>query len=290
MRCSKVTWIGIFSTCYPGDFFVSHKDTNFVQVLLEPTSSVLVGACPSFNYSLLPTNEATQLRSTASSIRRRHSEIFNEAVSIGRELASAKRLLGHGRFGKWLEGEFSWSDRTARNYMALVTLVDELPEGKTETISDLPRTTLYLLGAPSTPSGVRCAVLGRLADGERLYEGEIEHLIKIEKCSCINSSTRLEKAAETDVGAAISNSVAAYPISTPNYGDEIVPRASRALVARVGESLEAIAVALPDKKLFRDFIERCRTEEGFLALREVIEKFAEILEESKELPSLPLAA
>jgi len=37
-------------------------------------------------------------------------------IEIGRELIEAKKGVPHGRWLPWLEDEFGWSDRTARNY------------------------------------------------------------------------------------------------------------------------------------------------------------------------------
>jgi hypothetical protein len=40
-------------------------------------------------------------------------------MAAGDLLVEAKRLLGHGHFGKWLEANCAISDRTARLYMSL---------------------------------------------------------------------------------------------------------------------------------------------------------------------------
>lgn len=40
-----------------------------------------------------------------------------DIIEIGEKLIEVKERLGHGHFGAWLEGEFSWSWDTANNFM-----------------------------------------------------------------------------------------------------------------------------------------------------------------------------
>jgi hypothetical protein len=55
------------------------------------------------------------------------------------------RIAGHGNWLPWLEREFGWTDRTARNFMAVHEAA-----AKSEKFSDLnvPVSGLYLLAAP----------------------------------------------------------------------------------------------------------------------------------------------
>lgn len=56
-----------------------------------------------------------------------------------------------GRWLSWIETEFSWTDRTALNFMRVAE------HFKSETVSDLPIdvTALYLLAGPSVPQTAR---------------------------------------------------------------------------------------------------------------------------------------
>jgi hypothetical protein len=70
-----------------------------------------------------------------------HSEIIGhlktsleKAIRIGELLSEQKASLKHGQFTTWIEGNLSFTDRTARNYMRLHREKDRL---KTETVSDL---------------------------------------------------------------------------------------------------------------------------------------------------------
>jgi hypothetical protein len=78
-----------------------------------------------------------------------------------------KKALGHGRFQAWLAAEFGWSERMARNFMAVAARF-----AKSAIIADLPieatAAYLYLLAAPSTPDSACQAAIARARTGERI--------------------------------------------------------------------------------------------------------------------------
>jgi ATPase subunit of ABC transporter with duplicated ATPase domains len=88
-------------------------------------------------------------------------------------LKTVKDLLRHGQFTAWLAAEFGLSERAARNYMVAA----EWAAGKTATVSVLQPTTVYALGAPSTPETVKVGVLERLESGEAVSDREVKSLI-----------------------------------------------------------------------------------------------------------------
>jgi N6-adenosine-specific RNA methylase IME4 len=94
---------------------------------------------------------------------------------IGKHLTEAKRICGHGNWASWLETNFGWTDRTARNLMQVYETF------KSETVSDLnlPIASLYLLAAPSTPRGVRLDVIERVKRDEPVSHKEIKALVSI---------------------------------------------------------------------------------------------------------------
>src|SRR3954468_8151062 len=87
-----------------------------------------------FNYSALPADVAAAARAAADRIKGRHQRQIAAIIETGRDLLAIKERLGHGWFLAWLQAEFAWTDRTARNYMQVV----EQFADKTEIISDLP--------------------------------------------------------------------------------------------------------------------------------------------------------
>ncbi len=51
-------------------------------------------------------------------VRERLRRTASDVLAIGADLVRAKALLGHGRFGPWLDDEFSLSRRSAEQFMA----------------------------------------------------------------------------------------------------------------------------------------------------------------------------
>jgi hypothetical protein len=76
-------------------------------------------------------------------------------IAIGERLIKAKKLAGHGNWLPWLKREFGWSERTARNYMAVAE------RSKSAIIADLniDATALLQLTAPSMPAEVVAEVV-----------------------------------------------------------------------------------------------------------------------------------
>lgn len=62
-----------------------------------------------------------------------------------RQLLHIKALLGHNRFGRWINKEFDLSHRTAQNYMAVAKVLGE----KSAMVAHLRPTTLYALAVIS---------------------------------------------------------------------------------------------------------------------------------------------
>jgi hypothetical protein len=123
--------------------------------------SVVVG----FNYDLLETKLAEQVRSSADRIRERVKKTVQDIVEVGEELLVVKEALDHGQFGPWLKAEFGWSERTARNFMAVA---DQF--GKSAKFADLPiqPSAAYLLAAPAVPDEAREAAIEKARAGEEI--------------------------------------------------------------------------------------------------------------------------
>jgi hypothetical protein len=126
----------------------------------------LVVAAPGFDYSHLEAPVAEQVRATAERIRQKVKQTLEDIITVGNDLLAVKVALPHGQFGPWLEAEFGWTDRMARNFMA----VAERFGPKAEMISDLgiAPTAAYMLAAPSTPTEARQAAIERAEAGEQI--------------------------------------------------------------------------------------------------------------------------
>jgi hypothetical protein len=119
-----------------------------------------------FNYDLLEAKIAEQARSSAERIRDKVKRTIEDIIEVGKDLLAVRDALPHGQFGPWLAAEFGWTERTARNFMA----VAEHFGPKTEIISDLTiqPTAAYLLAAPSAPDEALEAAIERAEAGEQI--------------------------------------------------------------------------------------------------------------------------
>jgi len=64
-------------------------------------------------------DSADKVRSSAQKIRRMVQKTVEDIIEVGNELLAVKEIVGYGNFGAWLRLEFGWTDRTARNFMAV---------------------------------------------------------------------------------------------------------------------------------------------------------------------------
>ncbi len=106
-------------------------------------------------------------------IKDRLTRQVSDIIATGRDLIEVKSKLDHGRFECWLDSEFSLTNRSARLFMQAAAWA----EGKTETVSDLTPSTLYLLSAPSTPQAVQCQVLDDLEAGKPVNHREVREAV-----------------------------------------------------------------------------------------------------------------
>jgi hypothetical protein len=119
---------------------------------------------------------ATVLAQHANSIRQLHKHTKSNIIEIGRLLCECKQLLEHGHWLSWLQREFAWSERTARNYIS----VYRFAESKSVNVADLSidLASLYLITAPSTAAEARTEVIERIGAGEELNRAEIQRVVQ----------------------------------------------------------------------------------------------------------------
>jgi hypothetical protein len=141
-----------------------------------------------FDYDQLgPTAET--VRMIAKNITNRMRNTLAGFIAIGRELKSARGLL-KGQFADWLHAEFTFSERTALNYINLSDLYGEYEDR----ISGFPIGTLYLLAAKSCPEQAIEAAIARKDAGEKVTPADARELI--DETSDANATV-----AEVDVDA-----------------------------------------------------------------------------------------
>jgi Protein of unknown function (DUF3102) len=89
-------------------------------------------------------------------------------IEIGRELIAAKAEAAHGEWLPWLDREFGWSERTARNFMQVADAFKSASVADFTGLS-IDATALYALSAPDgeqiTKAGTAC-IIARHHDGD----------------------------------------------------------------------------------------------------------------------------
>jgi hypothetical protein len=141
----------------------------------EPASAAAGVIFPAeFRYDAISAASAAALRDTAERIRQRLKRQIEDIVHIGRDLIAVKEALPHGQFTKWLAAEFSWNERTARNYMNVAVAFG----GKKEIIADLRPSHLYRLAAPSTPPEARDSIIAIAEAGQPVTDMLVNETIQ----------------------------------------------------------------------------------------------------------------
>jgi len=118
-----------------------------------------------------------QLAELAGDIRELTKVSAQSILLIGEKLCRAKELLEHGKWGKWLEQEFAWSESAA---LKMMQVYQRFGQGKSVTVTDLAidAKALYLLAAPSTPDPVVEEILGRARNGEQITHATVRQILE----------------------------------------------------------------------------------------------------------------
>ena len=124
----------------------------------------LVPVVVGFNYDVLETKVAEQVRSSANHIRERVKKTVEDIIEVGNDLLVVKEALQHGQFGPWLKAEFGWSERTAQNFMSVTERF------KSAKIAELPiqPSAAYFLAAHSVPDEARQVAVEKAEAGEEI--------------------------------------------------------------------------------------------------------------------------
>jgi hypothetical protein len=262
-----------------------------------------------FDYSEFGGEAATELRAfvdgihrRVDGIRQRNASIYREVLAVGGDLIRAKAILGHGRYGRWLKQEFGWSERTARNYTSVAELAQKVPSGKTEILADLPLTTLYLLGAESTPEGVRESVITELADGRQFKPREVDELVRAERRLQRKGKGAMSAAAGSAPAREHSPHTPATDSTSTTSEEQRPPVGSAAdkssevllLARRVLDVIQHLSSALDDDHLIAELAEIASSVEGLKAIGGVMKHWSAERRAAdshdKDDTSMPMAA
>ena len=141
---------------------------------------------PSSAADIMPPDLTAELETVAGRVRERLGNLTANVIEIGRELQAVKGRLQHGQFVRWVETACGLSRRMAQ----LMMKAARWAEGKSETVTLLEPTTIYLLAAPSTPKTVAEAVLSRADEGEVIPPHIVKDMIRAEKTNRLRASEK----------------------------------------------------------------------------------------------------
>ena len=94
-----------------------------------------------------------RIRTLAAELDRLGKTALEKAVECGRLLSEAKEQLGHGAWLPWLESNFTFTPRTATNWMKVAEM-HAAGKLKSETVSDLNLSEVYQLATTPRPDPV----------------------------------------------------------------------------------------------------------------------------------------
>ncbi|MFO1066153.1 MAG: DUF3102 domain-containing protein [Pirellulales bacterium] len=131
-----------------------------------------------FDYAQL-NGSATRAKEIAGAIRglsKTCSEaaytMVQSAKAIGNLLIEAKQKVGHGNWKSWVSAEFGWTERTARNYMAIAE------KFSAENVSDLPLSVLYVLAGDDVPKAAVDEVRAIANSGDKVTPSVARSVVK----------------------------------------------------------------------------------------------------------------
>lgn len=130
-----------------------------------------------FNYAALAAGDAEDLRQHADRLRGLISKSTAHLIEIGTDLIAIKARLKHGQFVSWVEREIGIGIRTAQSWMAVAKLAD----GKSETVSRLPPSTVRMLASKSAPPQIVEDIVARAASGDVLPDDTVAAMIRFER-------------------------------------------------------------------------------------------------------------
>ena len=108
-----------------------------------------------FDYASISYEDGLALRRSAEEVRTLVKRTAENIVSVGRHLSDAKKRLARGYWLPWLKKEFSWTDRTAENYIRVFEWYRRA-EAKIEAelLQSFDITAIYELSGRLTPAAV----------------------------------------------------------------------------------------------------------------------------------------
>jgi DUF3102 family protein len=145
-----------------------------------------------FDYSNIPDGDARDLQAAAARVRSLVRMMTADIIEVGKELLHAKSKLKRGQFGDWLEAEFTMTERTAQNYMRAAERFGD----KSEIVSLLQPSAVYMLAALSTPESATDDVIRRVERGEPMSPAAVRLVVNNAKFEQRSAQAKAKRALE----------------------------------------------------------------------------------------------
>lgn len=127
-----------------------------------------------YDYDQLDVDAAITTRGAAIEIKAHAEQARSSMIVIGQKLTAVKALLQHGQFEDWCRVEFEMSQRTAQRMMAAAEVFGD----KSDTVSLLSDSAMYMLSGPSVPEAARVEVVDLAKEtGESPTKAEVQAVI-----------------------------------------------------------------------------------------------------------------
>ena len=157
-----------------------------------------------FDYSALDTEARILVQQRASEIKSLMRRTVQNIIEIGNKLTEVKAQLGYGNFTRWLEHEFEWQERSARNFMRVAEVF------KTANFADLDfaASALYLLAAPSIPEQVRETAMTLASQGRTITYSKAKEIIdQYKQSQQASQAQNMDNNTEADEAGAIETTI-----------------------------------------------------------------------------------
>ncbi len=127
-----------------------------------------------FGYDALPKKDIQFVKQTTRAVNLLLERSTGDIIAIGQKLIEMKNRLGHGHWRAWLLTQWPLDISLANRWMNVARKCGQFPH------LEIPRSTLYLLAANSTPDTLRNEFVRRVEAGQppmthSELKAEIEH-------------------------------------------------------------------------------------------------------------------
>jgi hypothetical protein len=183
---------------------------NEIATFASDGSEGVVVAALKYDYEQIDKAYRSQVSEAAREINASGKRMKESTIRIGQKLTAVKALLPHGQFEDWCFVEFEMSSRMAQLRMS----VGKAFEGKSEIISLLSDTAMYMLSGDSVPESARDEVISiAQATGGRPKVKEIKAIIEAHKSPTARPVSTMP--AETE--AYYEDDEIVLPVATARY-------------------------------------------------------------------------